>query len=83
MILDVKITGKKLKPFMGDEGEAIDYYWYVAERLDNQTTIKFGSMYPNKEIGESIQQIDLEKSERVSERAGIKKTIFIYKENLK
>jgi len=80
MFLDLKITGKKMKPFMGDEGDQIDYYWYSAERLDNQATIKFGSMDPNKEIGETIQQLKLEKTERVSRKGT--GTIFVYKEIL-
>lgn len=73
------IREKKAKPFHGTEGNEIDYYWYSAVRGEDGTTIKFGSMNPDYEIGEEYD-LELEKTERISERNGKRKIDFVYKD---
>ena len=37
----LKITAKKCKPFPTDEGDMLDYFWYVSVREGDGITIKF------------------------------------------
>lgn len=75
----LKITAKKAKPFVGDEGEEVEYFWYTSIREGDGITIKFGSMRSDHEIGD-VEEIDLEKTERITEKNGQRKINFLYKE---
>jgi len=75
----LKITAKKEKPFIGDEGDEIIYFWYSGLREEDGATIKFGSLSGDYEVG-SIVDILLEKSERIVDRKGKKITKYVYKE---
>lgn len=77
MILEIK--AKKEKSFIGDEGDEIQYFWYTALRREDGVTIKFGSMRGDHKVGQ-VEEIELEKSEKVAVKNGNKKIVFVYKE---
>lgn len=59
--MEVKIIKKVSKPFKGNDGEEIMYFWYTALRQGDGVTIQFGS--PNEyEEAETIS-VNLEKRE--------------------
>lgn len=76
----LKITAKKCKPFPTDEGDMLDYFWYVSVREGDGITIKFGSMRGDHEVGD-VEEIDLEKTEKFVVKNGKKSTIIVYKES--
>lgn len=71
----VKISEKKVKPFIGDDGEQRPYAWYKAIRIDDGVTFQFGSKNLEHEVGDEVE-INLEKSEAL--RGG--KVKLTYKE---
>lgn len=79
-MIKLKITDKKEKPFIGDEGDEINYFWYTGVREDDGVSIKFGSMNPDYQVNETVD-VNLEKTEKIKEKNGKKITIFVYKEN--
>jgi len=79
----LKIIEKKEKPFTGDSGEEISYFWYKAVREGDGITIKFGSMRDDHVLGD-IEEVELEKSERIRKgKSGTSKIEFVYKEVFK
>jgi len=74
MILNLNITEKKAKPFAGNDGKEMDYFWYKGEKKDG-LTISFGSIDGSHEIGDNVD-VDLEKTEKSN--GG-----FVYKERVK
>jgi len=58
-----KITKVTPKPFKGDDGEEIYYAWIKAE-FDDGTTREYGTKRDDYVVGESDEEIELEKSER-------------------
>jgi len=64
-----KIKKVTEKPFRGDDGEDISYFWYRALRLSDNTTIQFGSTFGGLKEGETYD-LEIEKYERVGGRLG-------------
>lgn len=58
----VKIVSKRTAPFKGRDGEEVQYTWYKALRLSDQTTIEFGSREGEHEVDETYD-LELEKRE--------------------
>jgi len=58
-----KIKDVKEKPFTGENGEKIPYFWYKAERISDGVTLTFGSKNGNLDIG-SETDLDIEKREK-------------------
>jgi len=77
MIGKYEITEKKVKPFIGDEGEEIDYAWYKALREADGVSIKFGSLDTSHDVGDKHLELNIEKTERLDKKGN---TTFIYKE---
>jgi len=73
MQLKLKITECKAKPFSGEEGEQIAYFWHKAERADNGVTISFGSKREHA-VGEE-STFELEKSEGADGKARYKEIV--------
>lgn len=75
----LKLTAKKSKSFTGDDGDERDYFWYSGLRGEDGITIKFGSKN-DYELDQEVE-VNLEKTERISElKDGKKKITFMYKE---
>jgi len=60
--MKVKILKSKSKPFPGDQGNDIPYFWYDAVRLDTETKFQFGSRDGGHDIG-SEYDLEIYKSE--------------------
>lgn len=66
---EYKITKKISKPFKGETGEEIAYFWYTATRLSDNVVIQFGSMWGDYEEGETLE-LNLERRERRDGKIG-------------
>lgn len=70
----VEIKAKKEKPFVSNEGEQINYYWYTAilkGGTKDGVTIQFGSPKGTYEKGDIIE-INLERVEFANGKLGYK-----------
>lgn len=70
--MKLKIKDKKAKPFQGDDGETLEYFWYKAERSEDQVVIRFGSMNGAYEAGKEYDLPNVEKYEMEDGRIGYK-----------
>jgi hypothetical protein len=68
--MKLTITEKTAKPFVGDEGNEIEYYWYKGVREDG-IAIRFGSTDGEHEMGKTVE-INLEKTERIDKKGNVK-----------
>jgi len=59
-----KIKDVKEKPFTGEDGEKIPYFWYKAERISDGVTLTIGSKNGDLKIGEE-EDLDVEKREKI------------------
>ncbi len=62
--MKLRILSIGRKDFTTDEGDKIEYYRYVAERLSDESVIKFGSKNGGHGVGSTVD-LALEKSEGV------------------
>lgn len=69
-MVEVLITKKTAKPFVGTDGDEVMYFWYRAERQSDQVSIDFGSMNEYEE-GEKVE-VNLLKVERRNGKIGYK-----------
>jgi hypothetical protein len=79
--MKLEITQKTNKPFIGSEGDPIDYFWYVGLREEDNVSIRFGSTDGSMEIGQKVDLI-LEKTEKltVNKKTGKRKIEFAYRQ---
>jgi len=62
MKMIVKILSKREKPFKGDDGKMIPWYWYKAERTSDALALEIGSSQSYEESDE--EEMELQKVER-------------------
>ena len=67
--MKLKITGKTEKPFKGDEGDLIPYFWYKAVREEDGVTLQFGSKKGEHLVGDTLE-LELEKTEALDSKTG-------------
>jgi hypothetical protein len=75
--MKIKLLKKTCRPFLTDDGENLDYFWYKAIRSDDGVTFQFGSMDGAHELTDGELDLDIEKTEIVDRKG---KPAFQYKE---
>lgn len=68
--MKVVITKKTDKPFKGEDGELVEYFWYSATTSDN-LRLQFGSPNNKYEIGQEYE-INIGKYEKANGKIGYK-----------
>lgn len=71
--MKVILKSRKASPFTNDDGEEMQYFWYKAERLSDNVTIRFGSQEGGHVLDEELD-LDIEKYERDNGKIGYKET---------
>lgn len=71
----VLITKVKARPFDGDDGEKIPYFWTKATRKSDGVTIEFGGRVDHTEDLDKELDLDIEKTERANGKFGYKEIL--------
>jgi len=69
--MKIKILKRKDGSFQGSDGEHVNYFWYDAVRVEDQTLIQFGSREGGHEAGET-KDLEVVRYERADGRTGYK-----------